>query len=104
MGADRVVFPEHEMGCTLARSITKHSILDRFELDPEHSIVEVSLPEEFHDKTLAELELRHRYGLNVLAVSQDDKFEINPSPNKHLQKGMALLVIGCNKDINRLPI
>ena len=104
VGADHVVFPEYEAGCALARSLTKPSILDRFDLDPDHSIVEVIVPDEFHGKTISELQLRNRYGLNLLAVSQDHKFEINPDPRKHLQKGSAMVVIGCNKDINRLPI
>lgn len=104
VGADHVVFPEHEMGCMLARSLTKPSILERFELDPDNSIVEIVAPQEFHAKTIAELELLPRYGLNVLAVSQDNKFEINPSPNTRLHKGMAMVVLGSNKDINRLPI
>lgn len=104
VGADLVIFPEHEMGCTLARSLTKPSILDRFELDTENSIVEVLVPEEFHGKTIADLQLRSRYGLNLLAVSQDNKFAINPSPNARLSKGTAMVVIGSNKDIERLPI
>ena len=104
VGADRVVYPENEAGCTLARSLTKRSILDRFELDPNNSIVEVLVPEEFHGKTVMELELRKRYGLNLLAVGQDDKFEINPDPNKRLYKGLAMVVIGSNRDIDRLPI
>jgi trk system potassium uptake protein TrkA len=104
VGADHVIFPEHEMGCTLARTLTKPSILDRFELDPDNSIVELIVPEEFHGKTIAELQLRSRYGLNLLAVSHDNKFEINPSPNTRLKRGTAAVVIGCNKDINRLPI
>ncbi|QZZ19197.1 TrkA family potassium uptake protein [Leptothermofonsia sichuanensis E412] len=104
VGADHVVFPEHETGCALARSLTKPGILDRFELDPEHSIVEVIIPEHFAGKTIAELRLRSNYGLNVLAVSQDGKFEINPSPSKQLEKGAAIVVIGSNTCINRLPI
>lgn len=104
VGADLVIFPEHEMGCTLARSLTKPSILDRFELDPENSIVEVLVPEEFHGKTIADLQLRSRYGLNLLAVSQDNKFVINPPPNARLSKGTAMVVIGSNRDIDRLPI
>lgn len=104
VGADMVVFPEHEMGCNLAHSLTKPSIIERFDLDPENSIVEVIVPEEFHGKTIAELQLRSRYGLNLLAVSQDKKFAINPSANTRLQKGTAMVVIGSNKDINRLPI
>lgn len=104
VGADRVVFPEYEAGCALARSLTKPSILERFDLDPEHSIVELIVPEEFHGKTIAELQLRNRYGLNLLAVSHGGKFQINPDPNQYLERGSAIVVIGCNKDINRLPI
>lgn len=104
VGADHVVFPEYEAGCALARSLTKPSILDRFDLDPDHSIVEVIVPDEFHGKTISDLQLRNRFGLNLLAVSHDQKFEINPDPRKRLEKGSAMVVIGCNKDINRLPI
>ncbi|MDB9356124.1 TrkA C-terminal domain-containing protein, partial [Nodularia spumigena CS-587/03] len=99
-----VVFPEFEAGCALARSLTKPSILDRFDLDPENSIVEMIVPDEFHGRTISELQLRNRYGLNLLAVSQDGKFKINPEPTKRLERGTAMVVIGHNKDINRLPI
>lgn len=104
VGADHVVFPEHEMGCALARALTRPSILERFELDPDNSIVEILVPEAFNAKTIAELKLRSHYGLNLLAVSQDGKFEINPNPNTTLYKGSAMVVIGCNKNIDRLPI
>ncbi|MCL1469062.1 potassium channel family protein [Argonema antarcticum] len=104
VGADHVIYPEHEAGCALARSLTKPAILDRFDLDTENSIVELIVPDEFHGKTIAELKLRSRYGLNMLAVSHDGKFEINPDPNRRLSKGEAMVVIGSNKDINRLPI
>ncbi|MCX7596352.1 MAG: TrkA family potassium uptake protein [Fischerella sp.] len=104
VGADYVVFPEFEAGCSLARSLTKPSILERFDLDPDHSIVELIVPDEFHGKTIAELQLRNRYGLNLLAVSHDGKFQINPYPNQRLERGSAIVVIGCNKDINRLPV
>lgn len=104
VGADHVVFPEYEAGCALARTLTKPSILDRFDLDPDHSIVEVIVPDEFHGKTIADLQLRNRFGLNLLAVSHDGKFQINPNSNQRLERGSAMVVIGCNKDINRLPI
>lgn len=104
VGADYVVYPEHEAGCELARSLTQPAIIERFDLDPDHSVVEIIVPEEFHGKTIAELQLRNRYGLNLLAVSQDGKLEINPDPSNRLEGGSAMVVIGCNKDINRLPI
>lgn len=104
VGADQVVFPEHEMGCALARSLTRPGLLDRFELDPNHSIVEVSIPPEFDGKTIVELELRSRYGLNLLAIGEEDRFEINPSPVMRLREGSVMVVIGSNKDIDRLPL
>lgn len=104
VGADHVVFPEHEMGCALARSLTKPGVLDRFELDPNHSIVEVVVPAEFDGKTIIELDLRRRYGLTVLAVSTGEKFEINPSPVMRLKRGWLMVVIGENRGIDQLPV
>lgn len=104
VGADQVVFPEHEMGCELARSITRPGLLDRFELDPDHSIVEVIVPDEFDDKTIVDLDLRRRFGLTLMAINQDDRFEINPSPVTRLKKGAVMVVIGSNKGIDRLPV
>jgi trk system potassium uptake protein TrkA len=105
VGADKVVFPEREMGCELARALSKPRILERFDLDPNHSIVEVHVPKKFDGKTIAELELRNRYGLNVIAVNQEEgenNFEINPPAEKKLRQGMNIVVIGSNKDIERL--
>jgi trk system potassium uptake protein TrkA len=104
VGADHVVFPEYEAGCALAKTLTKPSILERFDLDPDNSIVELIVPDEFHGKTITELQLRNRFGVNVLAVSEGGKFVINPEPSKRLEKGSIMAVIGSNKDINRLPI
>jgi trk system potassium uptake protein TrkA len=104
VGADHVVFPEREMGCELARSLTKPRLLDQFELDPNHSIVEMLVPAQFHGKTIAELELRNRFGINVLAVGYDENLEINPPPNKRMEKGTMMVVIGANKDIDRIPL
>jgi len=103
VGANQVVFPEHEMGCALARSLTKPGVLERFDLDPDHSIVEVIVPAAFDGKTIAELDLRRRYGLNILAVAIAEKFEINPSPVMRLQKDWLMVVIGTHQGIDQLP-
>ncbi|MGG6297186.1 potassium channel family protein [Leptolyngbya sp. AN02str] len=104
VGADHVVFPEHEMGCELARSLTRPGILERFDLDPDHSMVEVVVPKEFDGRTILDLELRSRYGLTVLAVCQDGRFEVNPSPATRLHKDSVMVVVGENKGINLLPV
>lgn len=104
VGADHVVFPEREMGCELARLLSKPRILDQFDIDPDHSIVEIIVPDQFDGKTITELELRNKYGLNVLAVSdRGEKFTINPRSSTILKKGTSMIVLGSNQEINRLP-
>jgi trk system potassium uptake protein TrkA len=102
LGVDLIVFPEQEAGRDLAYRLTKPSIVDRFELDPEHSIVEMIVPENFDGKTLAELQLRKNYGVNLLAIGSEEKFKINPSPEERLLKGMIMVLIGSNLDIHEL--
>ena len=104
VGADRVVFPEYEAGCSLASTLTLPGFLERFELDPNNSIVEVLVPEEFHGKTLSQLDLRKCYGVNVLAIGNGEKFVTNLSPGQVLKKGLVMVVIGDNKNLQRLPI
>lgn len=107
VGADKVVFPEHEMGCELARSLTRPGLLDRFELDPDHSIIECRVPAHFDGKTIAELQLRVTYGISLLAVSSvtdDDSFEINPSPVLTLRKGAVMVILGSNSCLDKLLV
>ena len=104
VGADRVVFPEYEAGCDLARTLTQPAFLERFELDTENSIVEVLVPEAFHNQTLAQLDLRKRYGVNVLAIGNGEKFVTNLNPGQVLTEGLVMVVIGSNKNLQRLPI
>jgi len=102
LGVDLIVFPEQEAGRDLAYRLTKPSIIDRFELDTEHSIVEMLVPENFDGKTLAELQLRKNYGVNLLAIGSEEKFKINPSPEERLSKGMIMVLIGSTRDIHEL--
>lgn len=102
LGVDLIVFPEQEAGQDLAYRLTKPAIVDRFRLDCENSIVELLAPEEFWDKTLAELQLRKNYGVSVLAIGSEEKFKINPSPQEKISQGMILVLIGLNDNIHRL--
>jgi trk system potassium uptake protein len=104
VGADLVVVPEYDAGRELAFRLTKPAILERFDLDPESSIVEIRVPEEFSGRTIEELQLRNRYGLNVLAIGDAKRFKINPDPHERLCKDSCMVVIGSNRDIQRLPI
>ncbi len=104
VGADLVVFPEQEAGCALAETLTQPAILKRFELARENSIIEVLIPEAFHHKTLAELKLRNRYGVTVLALGDGAKFLLNPDPRQKLSQGWVMLVMGSHQALQRLPI
>ena len=103
VGADRVIFPERDAGYQLAHALAQPGILEKFELDPEHSIVDIQIPAAFDGKTIAQLQLRNRYGLNVIAVKYGEKFEINPTPDYRLVKGSQMIVVGSNNDIKRIP-
>ncbi len=102
LGVDLIVFPEHEAGQDLAYTLTTPAIIDRFKLDPNNSIVEIMVPDEFCNKTLAELQLRKNHGVSVLAIGSEEKFRINPPPQERLQKGMIVVLLGANEDIRRL--
>lgn len=98
VGADYVVFPDYEASFALALTLTQPSIIDRFEIDQEKSIVELIVPDKFHGKTIAELQLRNRYGLNVIAVDKNGKFQFNPIPAHRLERGSTMVVIAGNQN------
>ncbi len=101
VGADKVIFPEHDAGRNLARSLTKPAILDKLEIDPNHSIVEISVPDEFQNNTIAELDLRAKYGFNIIGLYHKGDFSVNPPPNQSVTMGSIMVVLGSNDSINR---
>jgi len=104
VGADRVVFPEHDSGCALAYSLTHPAILKQFELEQNHRVAEIAVPDAFDGKTIVELKLRSRFNVNVLAVKQQGEVQITPDPNLRLSQGAVMLLIGTKEDIERLPL
>ncbi len=103
VGATKVVYPEKQMGEQLARSLVRPNIIERLEVDPENSIVEVRVPDAFVGKSIVDLKLRNEYGISVIALGhQGSHFEINPNPTAPLAAGMMMWVIGHNDDLNRI--
>jgi len=103
VGATKVVYPEKQMGEHLARSLVRPNIIERLELDPENSIVEVRVPEAFVGKSIVDLRLRNEYGISVIALGrQGSHFEINPNPTAPLEAGMMMWVIGSNQALNKI--
>lgn len=102
IGADRVVFPERDMGVRVAHNLVSDNILDHIELDPEYSIVEIVTPNGWVGKTLVELELRARYEITVLAIKKGKNINVTPSPDEELTAGSILVIIGQNTSITAI--
>jgi trk system potassium uptake protein TrkA len=103
IGADRIVFPERDMGIRVAHNLVSTNVLDFIELSPDYSIVEIITPDDMVGKSLRELDLRVKYGVNVLAVrSADRKINVTPEATDRLRQGDVLIVVGENEKIQRL--
>lgn len=101
IGADRIVHPERDMGKRIAHKIVSNNVLDYLELSDEHSIVEISANEKIHGHSIIELDVRARYGVNIVAIKRNKEIIVSPQANEKIQKHDVLIVIGADSDINR---
>jgi trk system potassium uptake protein TrkA len=104
IGATETIFPERDMAERMARRLSQPNIVERVNLAEDFGILEVRLPEEWQGKSLAKLELRRHYGVNVIAIKDDTgrKSLLNPDPTEPLAKGDILYVIGLLEDLEAL--
>ena len=102
IGADRVVFPEREMGIRIAKNLVSDNILDYIELAPDYSIMEVVALPEWLGKTLKEINMRSSYGINVMAIKQGLDINIAVGPDDQIKEGDVLVVIGHNDDLKKI--
>ena len=102
LGADRVVFPEHEMGIKTAQGLARSNILNFIELSPEFAIVEVDLPEGWAKRTIRELDVRAKYKVNIIAVRQGSEMHVAPGADWVLSGEDKLIVLGRDSDISAL--
>ena len=104
LGVDRVVFPEEEVARELADRMTWPNVLDYLPIDPEYSVAEVAMPESLAGQTLAEADLRNRFGVNVMGLKDvmKGRFDMFPDGKTKLLDDQVLLVVGREKDLARL--
>lgn len=104
IGADRVVFPEHEMGNKLAHALSSSNVLNFIELSDEASIVEVPVPSMWVGKTIREIDVRNAYGINVIALRRGEKqkFVIAPGGDATLAADDVIVALGLDKNINAI--
>ncbi len=102
VGADRVVFPEQDMGQRVAKSLDSPGILDMMELAADYRIAEVIVPADWCEKTLVEIHVRRNYGLAVIGIRRGKDFLASPGADARLHEGDVLLVLGKQGDIEAI--
>jgi len=103
IGADRIVFPERDMGIRVANNLAAANVLDFIELSPDFSIVEFIATAEMVGKSLKELDFRAKFGVNVLAIRTADKnISVSPGASDRIQAGDLLIMVGENTSLQRM--
>lgn len=100
-GADDVVYPERQSASWAAVRYSSDHIFDYIELTPDHSIYETSVPPSWVGKTIAQLAVRQRFSLNVLATKRGEKLMPIPGADHCFQAEETILILGANKDVQR---
>ncbi|MGE5371916.1 MAG: potassium channel family protein [Solirubrobacterales bacterium] len=101
VGADKIVYPERDMGERLAHYLTRTNLLDYIEISDTHSLLEVTVPKFLAYKTLKETNLRVKYGVNVVAIKRGHELIVSPPGEEKLLPDDVLILIGLNADLER---
>ena len=100
-GADAVAYPEKQLAKWAAIRYTSNHIFSYIELDEQHAIIEVAVPEDWQGRSIGELDIRRKYGVNILGVKRNGKTDVNISPETVLDADMTLLVLGENQELKK---
>lgn len=102
LGADKVVFPERDMGVRLAHSIADHNVVDYVDISEDFSMMEMVAPKEWMDKNLISLNIRSKYRMNIAAIRRGKDVIIAPKGEDVILPGDIVVLIGEREDLIRL--
>ena len=102
IGVDRVIFPERDMGQRIAHSLYMPGILDLMTLNGDYRLIDVLTPEGWLGRSIAQIDVRRKYGLTIIAIHRGKEYVVSPTPDETFAKGDSLLVLGREADIERL--
>ena len=102
MGADRVVFPERDMGVRVAKTLVSPRLLDLINLTGDYMMADIAVPASWIGHSLKELDIRKRYNVSVLVVHRDANVMMNLTADTQFLKGDDLLIMGHRSDIERI--
>jgi len=102
IGADYVIYPERDMAIKLARSLVSRNFLEQINLSSTYSIIELMAPRMFINKNLAELGLRKKMNINVLAIRRGEDIIVSPGPDEVINRGDVLVILGQNDHLQEI--
>lgn len=101
IGADHVVHPERDMGVRIANNMISSNVVDYLELSDEYSIVEIVANGKIGGHTIIDLDIRKKYGLNIVAIKRGEDIIVSPQAKETIFANDVLIVIGNDNDIDR---
>lgn len=102
VGADKVVFPENESGIHLAKSLLSSGFIDMISLSKDVSMIEIDVKDEWCGKNLIELNLRKKYGFNIVAIKKGETVNVSINPEQPLETDTTLIVIANIAKLDKL--
>jgi len=99
IGADKIIYPERDMGMRVAYGLVTPNILDVIEFSPDYSIIETLALEEWKGKTLSDLNLSRQHGMTVIAIKTGDKINIVPPFDTVINEDDVVVILGSNKNL-----
>ena len=102
VGADQVVFPENESGIRLAKNLLSSGFIDMISLSKDVSMVEIEVRDEWAGKNLIELNLRKKYGFNIVALKKGEDVNVSINPEQTLDKDTTMIVIANTAKLGKL--
>ena len=100
-GADEVVYPEKQLAAWTAIRCTSEHILDYIELDGDFSIFEISIPEDWAGKSILQLDLRRKYGINILGIRSSGPLNMSITPDTLLNQDSSILILGRQAEVQK---
>ena len=98
-GADKVVYPEKQLGVWTAITYSSEKVFDYIDLGENHVIMEVSVPDNWVGKTIFDIDVRKNYRINILAIRDGGKLVMNITGTTVFERDQTLLVLGTNEKI-----
>ena len=102
IGADKVILPEKDMGIRVAHNLVSDNILDYIEFSKDYSIMEIQVLNEWAGKSLKDLKIRSKYGINVIAIKREGKVNLSPAADDIIEANDIIVSIGSAKDLSKL--